>query len=89
MLVFSYKHLPVRRRHQRSVVAQERLEDGEEQQPRSDAKEGVVRLFVVSQEISDKGAAEATVAARMAEITGDLKWEEGAEAIKTLARWST
>ncbi|MEA5160716.1 AAA family ATPase [Cereibacter johrii] len=60
-------------------------EDGEEQQPRSDAEEGVVRLFVVSQAIADKGAAEATVAARMAEVTGDLSWAEGAEAIKTLA----
>lgn len=62
-----------------------RDEDGEEQQPRSDAKEGVVRLFVVSQAIADKSAAEATVAARMAELTGDPSWAEGAEAIKTLA----
>ncbi|XWR39520.1 AAA family ATPase (plasmid) [Sinorhizobium meliloti] len=61
-----------------------RDEDGEEQQPRSDAEKGVVRLFVVSQS-ADKGAAEATVAARMAEITGDRGWAEGAEAIKTLA----
>lgn len=62
-----------------------RDEDGEEQQPRSDAKEGVVRLFVVSQAFADKGAAEAKVAARMADITGDLSWADGAEAIKTLA----
>ncbi len=62
-----------------------RDEDGEEQQPRSDAEEGVVRLFVISQSIADKTAAEATVAARMAEITGDPSWAEGAEAIKTLA----
>lgn len=62
-----------------------RDEDGEEQQPRSDAKQGVVRLFIISQEIADKSAAEATVAARMAEITGDRSWAEGAEAIKTLA----
>lgn len=62
-----------------------RDEDGEEQQPRSDAEEGVVRLFVVSQAIADKSAAEATVAARMAELTGDPSWAEGAEAIKTLA----
>jgi DNA helicase II / ATP-dependent DNA helicase PcrA len=61
-----------------------RDEDGEEQQPRSDAETGVVRLFVVSQ-VVDKGAAEATVVARMAEITGDRSWAEGAEAIKTLA----
>lgn len=62
-----------------------RDEDGEEQQPRSDAKQGVVRLFVISQAIADKSAAEGTVAARMAEITGDQSWAEGAEAIKTLA----
>ncbi|MGX1099547.1 UvrD-helicase domain-containing protein [Amorphus sp. MBR-141] len=62
-----------------------RDEDGEEQQPRSDAKQGVVRLFVVSQAIGDKSAAEATVAARMAELTGDPSWAAGAEAIKTLA----
>ncbi|WLE00228.1 AAA family ATPase [Agrobacterium leguminum] len=62
-----------------------RSEDGEEQQPRSDAEQGVVRLFIVSQAIADKSAAEASVAARMAEITGDPSWAEGAEAIKTLA----
>ncbi|MGY2804123.1 UvrD-helicase domain-containing protein [Bradyrhizobium sp. USDA 4506] len=62
-----------------------RDEDGEEQQPRSDADEGVVRLFVISQSIADKSAAEGAVAARMAEITGDPSWAEGAEAIKTLA----
>jgi DNA helicase-2/ATP-dependent DNA helicase PcrA len=60
-------------------------EEHEEQQPRSDAEEGVVRLFVVSQAIADKSAVEATAAARMAEITGDQSWEEGVEAIKTLA----
>ncbi len=62
-----------------------RDEDGEEQQPRSDAEQGVARLFVVSQAIADKSAAEAAVAARMAEVTGDSSWAEGAEAIKTLA----
>lgn len=62
-----------------------RDEDGEEQQPRSDAEQGVVRLFVVSQAIVNKSAAEAAVAARMAELTGDPGWAEGAEAIKTLA----
>lgn len=62
-----------------------RDEDGEEQQPRSDAEQGVVRLFVVSQAIVDKSAAEAAVAARMAELSGDPGWAEGAEAVKTLA----
>lgn len=62
-----------------------RDEDGEEQQPRSDAEQGVVRLFVASQAIADKSAAEAAIAARMAKLTGDQSWAEGAEAIKTLA----
>lgn len=62
-----------------------RDEDGEEQRPRSDAEQGIVRLFVVSQSIADKTAAEANIAARMAEITGDPSWAEGAETIKTLA----
>lgn len=62
-----------------------RDEDGEEQQPRSDAEPGVVRLFVVSQAIGDKTAAEATIATRMAEITGDQSWADGSDAIKTLA----
>ena len=62
-----------------------RDEDGEEQQPRSDATQGTVRLFVVSQAIVDKTAAEATIAAKMAEITGDPGWAHGGETIKTLA----
>jgi DNA helicase-2/ATP-dependent DNA helicase PcrA len=60
-------------------------EDGEEQQPRSDAAQGTVRLFVVSQAIVDKTAAEVAIAAKMAEITGDPEWAHGTAAIKTLA----
>ncbi|HEU0072459.1 MAG TPA: UvrD-helicase domain-containing protein [Dehalococcoidia bacterium] len=59
--------------------------DREEQVPRSDAGVGVVRLFVVSQVTADKTVAEAAIAARMAEITGDQNWAAGSEAIKTLA----
>jgi DNA helicase-2/ATP-dependent DNA helicase PcrA len=62
-----------------------RDEDGEEQQPRSDAEPGVVRLFLVSQATADKTAAEATIAVRMAQITGDQSWADGSDAIKTLA----
>lgn len=62
-----------------------RDEDGKEQQPRSDAEEGVVRLFIVSQAVADKSVAEAIIVARMVELTGDPCWAEGAEAIKTLA----
>jgi DNA helicase-2/ATP-dependent DNA helicase PcrA len=60
-------------------------EDHEKQVPRSDARVGVVRLFVVPQEIADKTAIEAMIAARMAEITGDQNWTAGSSAIKTLA----
>jgi DNA helicase II / ATP-dependent DNA helicase PcrA len=62
-----------------------RDEDGEEQTPRSDAEPGVVRLFVVPQATVDKTAAEARIATRMSEITGDRSWTGGSDAIKTLA----
>jgi len=60
-------------------------EDDEEQIPRSDARVGAVRLFAVPQEIADKTAIEAAIAARMSEITGDQNWAAGSAAIKTLA----
>lgn len=60
-------------------------EDGEEQVPRSNARAGVVRLFVVPQATADKTAVEAAIAARMAEIADDQNWASGSEAIKTLA----
>lgn len=60
-------------------------EDHEEQLPRSDADTGVVRLFVVPQETADKMAIEATITARMGEVTGDQNWAAGSEAVKTLA----
>jgi DNA helicase-2/ATP-dependent DNA helicase PcrA len=60
-------------------------EDAEEQVPRSDADVGIVRLFVVPQATVDKTAVEATIAGRMAEITGDQNWAAGSEAIKKLA----
>ena len=62
-----------------------RDDDGQEQRPRSDAAVGVVRLFLLPHTTSDKSAAEAAVAARMAEIAGDPAWADGSEAIKTLA----
>lgn len=60
-------------------------EDGEEQLPRSDARAGLVRLFIVQQDTADKTAIEAMIAARMAEITGDQKWAAGSAAVKMLA----
>lgn len=62
-----------------------RDEDGEEQTPRSDAESGVVRLFVLPQSVVNKTGAEARIAMRMAEITGDRSWADGMDAIKTLA----
>ena len=62
-----------------------RDEDGKEQTPRSDAEPGVVRLFVLPQATLDKTVAEATIAMRMAKITGDQSWAGGSDAIKTLA----
>jgi DNA helicase II / ATP-dependent DNA helicase PcrA len=59
--------------------------DGERQVPRSDAPMGTVRLFVASQDIADKSAAEGKMAAAMAWITADEKWADGAGSVKTLA----
>lgn len=59
--------------------------DREQQVPRSDARAGVVRLFVVPQATVDKSAVETAIAARMAEITDDRQWAAQSEAIKTLA----
>lgn len=62
-----------------------RDDDGQEQRPRSDAQAGVVRLFLLPHTTIDKSAAEASIAARMAEISDDPAWADGSEAIKTLA----
>ncbi|RKT45491.1 UvrD-helicase domain-containing protein [Thiocapsa rosea] len=59
--------------------------DGEKQVPRSDARVGVVRLFVVPHATADKTAVEAMIAAKMAQFTGDQTWAAGSEAIKRLA----
>jgi DNA helicase-2/ATP-dependent DNA helicase PcrA len=58
--------------------------DGKAQRARSDAPEGVVRVFIAGF-ANDKPAFEAKAARRMAEITGDEAWAKGDEAIKTLA----
>lgn len=60
-------------------------EDGEEQVPRSNAINGVARLFVVPQATPDKAAMEAAACTRMAEITQDKSWSAGSGSIKTLA----
>lgn len=58
--------------------------DGEEQVPRSDAEEGIVRVFIAPQEGADAFTIEAAVRQRMATITGDPAWQNS-ETVKTLA----
>lgn len=60
-------------------------DDKQEQQPRSDAPEGTVRLFLAPETIASKKDAEAAVATRMAELTGDEAWLPGRGGVKTLA----
>ncbi|SCB13606.1 DNA helicase-2 / ATP-dependent DNA helicase PcrA [Bradyrhizobium yuanmingense] len=60
-------------------------DDGQEQRPRSDAKTGVIRLFLAPETVTDPSKLEADVAKRMAIITGDDNWGAGNDKIKTLA----
>lgn len=58
--------------------------DGQAQKPRSDAKEGVVRLFLVNDaDDTDKIAVEAEVAAKMADAASDDDWTDW-QAVKVL-----
>jgi len=57
--------------------------DGQQQQPRRSALEGVVRLFILPGSIASKPAAEQAMAARMAQLTEDESWKQ-ATAVKTL-----
>jgi DNA helicase-2/ATP-dependent DNA helicase PcrA len=57
--------------------------DDQKQEFRSDAKEGLVRLYLLNSSIADKKAAEMLVTQKMAEATRDQKWNEP-EAVKTL-----
>ncbi len=58
-------------------------EDGQEQQARTDADEGVVRLFIFNGNTTDKTQAEIAVAQRMAKISEDADWNTST-AVKTL-----
>ena len=62
-----------------------RGEDFEEQVPRSDAGDGIARLFVAAEGPADKAAVEAAATRTMASATGDPEWAAGPHAIKTLA----
>lgn len=60
-------------------------DDAQEQKARSDASEGFVRLFLISEAVTDKNEIEAKAAARMAELTGDQAWIGEQADVKTLA----
>jgi DNA helicase-2/ATP-dependent DNA helicase PcrA len=48
--------------------------DGQEQNYRSDVDSGVVRLFIVNSNLSEKNSIEIEVVRRMYDFTGDEKW---------------
>ena len=57
--------------------------DKQQQEPRSDAADGFVRLFILPSGLTDKAAAEQAAGRRMATITGDEEWANP-KSIKTL-----
>lgn len=60
-------------------------DDRQEQRPRSDAAQGFVRLFLAPETVANPSALESSIAAKMADITGDEGWAAGDDKIKTLA----
>lgn len=60
-------------------------DDKQEQQPRSDAPEGTVRLFLAPETVANRRDVEAAAMSRMAELTGDEGWLPGRDGVKTLA----
>lgn len=58
-------------------------EDGQEQQARTDADEGIVRLFILNGNTADKTQAETAITQRMAEFSEDTNWKTST-AVKTL-----
>lgn len=68
------------------LINQIRAEDDkQEQRPREDAADGVVRIFLAPEPSITPSQIEAAAATRMAEITGDALWSAGDAEIKTLA----
>ena len=57
--------------------------DKQQQEPRSDAGDGFVRLFILPSGLTDKAAAERAAGRQMATITGDEEWANP-KSIKTL-----
>ncbi|MFG1285193.1 UvrD-helicase domain-containing protein [Xanthobacter autotrophicus] len=60
-------------------------DDKQEQQARSDAPEGTVRLFLAPETVGNKRDVEATAATKMAELTGDEAWLPDRDGVKMLA----
>jgi DNA helicase-2/ATP-dependent DNA helicase PcrA len=60
-------------------------DDKQEQQSRSDAAEGTVRLFLAPETVANRREVEAAAMSRMAELTGDEGWLPGRDGVKTLA----
>jgi len=68
------------------LINQIRAEDDkQEQRPREDAADGVVRIFLAPETSINPSQIEAAAAARMADVTGDALWSAGDAEIKTLA----
>ena len=57
--------------------------DKQQQEPRSDAADGFVRLFILPSGLTEKAAAEQAAGRQMATITGDEEWANP-KSIKTL-----
>lgn len=58
--------------------------DGQQQRPRTDKPDGTVRFFILGSNIADKRDAEARIADRMKQITGDQEWTSTPAGYKTL-----
>ena len=57
--------------------------DKQHQEPRTAAVDGIIRLFILPNDLDDKPAAERAIAAHMSMVTTDDKWNEPKE-VKTL-----
>lgn len=58
--------------------------DGQEQQPRTDKADGLIRLFILPNVMMTVVDTEERLAQRMADATGDLQWATGRGGYKTL-----
>ena len=58
--------------------------DGQEELPRRDKEEGVVRFFIVQSTLLNKAEVEGAIAKKMVEVTGDTLWSGSDSLVKTL-----